>query len=259
MKKRLLVAVTTTVLGTSAMAQSAFQGFYGQVATGFESNTVSGLNGTNVESNPSVNGANTNIAAANQTFGGAPLVIGVGYNFSVAPKWVLGLGVDYSALSKTSSNYNYTLTGADVTPGTTANGANVKLSNRYNIFIAPGYEIDKDKLVYLKAGYSSITADSQNTSSFTVPGRGTFTNAQVGTASTTSSGSQTVSGYLLGLGYKQMITKGLYGFTEANYMSYGKATFSSRATYADGSGFSTNSQSPSLSSYQLLVGVGYKF
>ena len=82
MKKHLLAASLMALTGTSVMAQSVFQGFYGQVATGFESNTVSGLNGTNVESNPRVNGGNTNIAAANQTFGGAPLVIGVGYNFS---------------------------------------------------------------------------------------------------------------------------------------------------------------------------------
>ena len=56
------------------------------------------------------------------------------------------------------------------------------------------------------------------------------------------------------LGYKQMITSGFYGFAEANYMSYGKPSFSVRD--ADGS---TQSSSPSLNSYQALVGVGYKF
>ena len=46
MKIKLLVAAAATVVASSAMAQSAFQGFYGQVATGYENNNVSNLNGT---------------------------------------------------------------------------------------------------------------------------------------------------------------------------------------------------------------------
>ena len=67
--------------------------------------------------------------------------------------------------------------------------------------------------------------------------------------------SKTVSGYVLGLGYKQIIAGGLYGYAEGNYMSYAKPSFSIAST-ALGSTFSSN---PSFNSYQLLVGVGYKF
>jgi hypothetical protein len=65
-----------------------------------------------------------------------------------------------------------------------------------------------------------------------------------------------VSGYVLGLGYKQLITGGLYGFVEANYYSYAKPSLSS--TYTDEGG-GTVSSNPNVSAYNLLLGVGYRF
>jgi opacity protein-like surface antigen len=235
MKIKLLVAAAATVVASSAMAQSAFQGFYGQIATGYENNNLTSLNATNNDA-----GDISTYNASNQSFGGTPLVIGAGYNFSVAPKWVVGLGVDYSAISQKSSNYNYTIGDA------TLSGANVEISNRYNIFIAPGYEIDKDKLVYLKGGYSSVTAKSSSPTSYTSVSQGN------GSIAGTSQ-SKTSSGYIVGLGYKQMITGGLYGLAEFNYMSYSKSTYST--TNSEG----TTTSNPGLNSYQFLVGVGYKF
>ena len=41
MKIKLLVAVAATVVASSAMSQSAFQGFYGQIGAGYENNSVS--------------------------------------------------------------------------------------------------------------------------------------------------------------------------------------------------------------------------
>jgi outer membrane immunogenic protein len=241
MKIKLLVAAAATVVASSAMAQSAFQGFYGQIATGYESSNASSLNGSVVDP-----GVITNLSASSQTFGSAPLVIGLGYNFSVAPKWVIGLGVDYSALNSKSSTYSYALSGAGSTPGSAVNGSSIELSNRFNVYVAPGYEIDKDKLVYLKAGYSSVSAKGNPPTSYTEPG---YREAITGLSSQNS----TLSGYVLGLGYKQIITGGLYGFAEGNYMSYTKLNQS------QSSQGSTINNSSNLSTYQLLVGVGYKF
>lgn len=239
MKIKLLVAAAATVLASSAMAQSAFQGFYGQIATGYEGNSVSSLNATGTDStDPAVSDTwNT----SNQNFGGAPLVLGLGYNLSVAPKWVLGLGVDYSALSQKSSTFNTTFQGSSL------NGQSLEMSNRFNIFVAPGYEVDKDKLVYLKAGYSGVQQKFNSGSSMTNSSGVTF---QGGSSSQTKN----LSGYILGVGYKQIITGGVYGFAEYNYMSYSKATYSGvlDSTYS-------MSASPSTNSYQVLVGVGYKF
>lgn len=236
MKIKLLVAAAATVVASSAMAQSAFQGFYGQIATGYENNNVSNLSMTGSDSS-----STDNWNAGNQSFGGAPLVIGAGYNFSVAPKWLLGVGVDYSALSQKSSNFSYTIDSVSL------NGASIEVSNRFNVFITPGYVIDKDKLAYFKAGYSSVSAKGNSPSS--VSG-----GSNSGESWGQTSQSKTLSGYVLGLGYKQMITGGFYGLAEVNYMSYSKANFSG----TDSSGYTTTSN-PSLNSYQVLVGVGYKF
>ena len=120
------------------------------------------------------------------------------------------------------------------------------MSNRFNIFVTPGYEIDKDKLVYLKAGYSSVSAKS------TFPTSATWNGSTVNQSFPTQT--KTLSGYVLGLGYKQIISDGLYGFAEGNYMGYSSTTFSSTNT----TGY-TATVNPSVSSYQLLVGLGYKF
>lgn len=246
MKKKLLAAVALTALAGSAMAQSAFEGFYGQISTGYESNSMSNGNITSSDS-----WGSNNWSASGQTFGGAPLVLGLGYNFSVAPKWVLGLGADYSVLPQTSSTYSASSpTAGDA--GGIVTGNSTKVSNRYNIFIAPGYEIDKDKLVYLKAGYSSMSITQNPPTSYTDIA-GAFTDPISGFGSQ----SKTVSGYVVGLGYKQMIMKGLYGFAEGNYMSYGKPSFSS--TQGNTADPTTITSNPSINSYQLLVGVGYKF
>jgi len=254
MKMKLLVAAAATVVAGSAMAQSAFQGFYGQIATGYESNSVSTSDASARDVSDRTGATRANFSSSTQTFGDAPIVVGLGYNFSIAPKWLLGVGVDYSILSQTSSAYtSYSPTANDGTPGTVT-GQTVKVSNRFNVFVTPGYAIDKEKLVYLKAGYSSVQLQNQGPSGFQPGGSATVFPITPAFSQPTS----TLSGYIVGLGYKQMITSGLYGFAEGNYMSYGRANVS--AQNGTTAGTSTNySMSQSLNSYQLLVGVGYKF
>ena len=236
MKKPLLV-IATLFITTSAFAQSVFEGFYGQIATGYESNQFGST---------SLNGSQPGDTwnAGSQNANGVPLVIGLGYNYSVAPKWLVGLGVDYSALSQETSTYNSTRTPEILS------GSKLQTSNRFNIFVTPGYEIAKDKLVYLKAGYSMVDVKQTNPNYYTSPG---FAGNTV-SYSSGSSQSKTVGGYVIGLGYKQMIASGFYGFAEANYMSYSKPSFSATTTAE----YTLNS-SPSLSTYQALVGIGYKF
>lgn len=255
MKKisKFAVAAAIVTASSGGFAQSAFEGFYGQIATGYENNNASSLNGTAIDTFTGGGTSTSNLSASSQNFGGAPLIIGLGYNFSVAPKWVVGIGADYSALSQTSSSYSYGLSGSGAEPGAQVNGANLKASNRFNIFITPGYEIDKDKLIYLKAGYSSIQQQLQTPTTYSATG----IPAQALDTKFAGSQNQTVSGYVLGLGYKQIITGGLYGFAEGNYMSYGKATFSQTGTFVGGT--TALSTTSSLNSYQFLVGVGYKF
>lgn len=241
MKKQLLALAALGLLAGAAQAQSSFEGFYGQLATGYESNQASTLGGTGTQAGSPTENWNT----ANQNFNGMPLIAGLGYNWSLDSHWMLGLGADYSFLSLKTGTYS-----SNNQYATTVNGQQLQVSNRTNIYLTPGYALSKDQLVYLKAGYSS--ANLQNTFPTTSTSGGVTKNI----IATNGSATNTQQGYIVGLGYKQMVTSGLYGFAEANYISYSKTTFST--TYPGTTPY-TISSSPTLNTYQALVGIGYKF
>ncbi len=223
MKKLLVAAAVAGLVGT-VNAQSAFEGAYGQLGIGYENNNIGSYTltatGTPVASNSSNSGS----------FSG---VIGLGYNFAITKEFLLGVGADYGVVPSSTFNSNAQF---DSVLGN-------KVSNRYNIFVTPGYAIDKNKLAYLKAGYSSQSLKITDQT----PGEST-----VGE----TIGSGNVNGYVLGLGYKQMVQSGFYGFAEANYYSYSSASFGSR-TLSDGNVIAN--VNPKSSAYQFLIGVGYKF
>lgn len=264
-----LVAGCTTscLMAFNAQAQSAFIGFYGQLSTGYESNQLGSMSGSsNVTPYVKSDASDT---APSQNFGGAPLVLGLGHYWQANEKWLVGLGADYSALKQTSSSFSLISSNA---PGSSAiaagqtlsfNGASMQLSNRFNLFVTPAYAIDKDKLVYLKAGYSQVTTQYNRVSSVTKSFNGvSITNPAIGGSQSSNQG-----GYLLGLGYKQIITSGLYGFVEGNYMGYSAPSYTFTSTNAADI---INGKTPintrtvaqnfaSLNTYQVLVGLGYAF
>jgi hypothetical protein len=202
MKIKLLFAAAATVVASSAMAQSAFEGFYGQIATGYENNTIQNTPVVVVNQGKTY----TSYGSGTASSGNAPLIVGLGYTFALTSQFTLGLGADYSTLTQTTGIATNNFSATD------SAALKYKISNRYNIFLAPGYSIDKDKLAYLKAGYSNQKVEAQD------PDNGN------------SFGSATTGGYVLGLGYKQIISGGFYGFAEANYYSYAKPTISKSFT-----------------------------
>ena len=255
MINRIVLAFIFIFSASQAIAQSAFEGFYGQLATGYEGNNASGLSSPLTFSGEPGTQNLGNLNAPNQNFGGVPLIAGVGYNFSISPQWLVGVGADYSFLSQESSTYNFGLSGGPGAPGISVNGGKVKASNRFNIFLTPGYAIAQDKLIYLKAGYSSLRADITAPGNVSADGIAPISLGPFGFASNQS---KTLSGYILGLGYKQIIAGGFYGFGEVNYMSYASQNFG-KSYGLSGFGAFNTSTSSSLNSYQLLLGVGYKF
>ena len=241
--KKILIVAFTTLMSEPSMAQSKFEGFFGQIATGYESNQFSST---------SIAGSQLGIdetwTSDSETANGIPLIIGLSYNYSVAPKWLIGLGADYSALSQETSTYKSTRT----TDSSFTDLAKLQTSNRVSVFVSTGYEIDGDKLDYLKTGYSMINIKNTYPTYLTdlvcsgCSGNFGYINGEIQ--------NNTVGGYVVGLGYKQIIKSGLYGFAEVNYMSYSKPSFS--ATTISLYNFSS---APSLNSYQFLTGVGYRF
>jgi hypothetical protein len=228
MKKQLIAAVAIGLLAGTASAQSAFEGFYGQVATGYEYNNIaSGTPNQTSPTSPTVSGQ----ASGASNSSNAPVIAGLGYTFSLTPTYTLGVGADYSFLSVNTSTVSPTIY---VTP----TNYYYQVSQRTNFYVTPGYALNKDALVYLKAGYSM-----ENIQAKAASGGG-----QTNTA--------TVNGYILGLGYKQMITSGFYGFAEGNYMTYSKPSLNAPV---NSNGYVTNLNAGTPSAYNFLVGVGYKF
>jgi hypothetical protein len=229
--KNIVFACCSLVFASSLCAQSAFEGMYGQISTGYEKNTASSAQLTGTDNGGVPNLTNT----MNPSSGAAPLVIGLGYTFLVKDKYTLGLGLDYSALSQDTAAAGFYY------PGISSNVYDYKysISNRFNLFIAPGFAIDKDKLAYVKLGYSTQSVQYSQTNCCSTP-----------------SNKDQLSGYGLGLGYKQMIANGFYGFAEANYYSYSSAGMAS--AYTDGPG-GTVSSNPKFNAYNFLLGLGYRF
>jgi len=216
MSKKLLIAAAAVAMSSGVMAQSAFEGFYGQVGVGYENNNFA---------NKTLSASGGEVAAPSQSASGFSGTLGLGYNYAVAPNLVLGLGVDYNPLSVKSGQNT-------IGNGIAGTNTTTQASNRYNIFVTPGYQFGADKLGYIKLGYSAEQLKAQNS------------------GGSSTSGTANASGYIVGLGYKQLIDKNIYVFGEANYMTY------SNTTIGAGGGVNVNT---TPSTYQALVGVGYKF
>ena len=220
MKKKLLVASLLSIAAASAMAQSKFEGFYGQVGIGYESvapstSTSLVVGGVGIPS--SINLNNTNSFAGTAT---------LGYTFAINPQFTLGLGAEYSPIEGQKQNINYNILGTNIPAGS------YNKKNSYNIFLSPGLVVGNDGLAYAKVGFTGMSADTG----------GDTTN---------------YTGYSVGLGYKQIISGGFYGFGEVNYASYGNQTYNQSGNIA---GYPARiSITSSANVTNVLVGVGYKF
>ena len=239
MKKKLLVVALLSAAATGAMAQSAFEGAYGQLGIGYgnvspsvSNVTVSGsAGGTTLTNFP----LSSSVGNSNDFTGTAT----IGYNFGVAKDFLLGIGAEYSPLASGSSNVNANY-GPDSAGAWYRASTTFKIENSYNIFLTPAIAIDKDKLAYAKVGYTGASAKAAG---------------------------QTVNltGYSLGLGYKQIISGGWYGFGEVNYAAYGNQNLSTSynsVVTVGGTTYNvptTAKATVSANTMNVLVGVGYKF
>lgn len=225
MKKKLLVAALLSVAAAGAMAQSKFEGAYGQIGVGYESVSPSfsssGISIAGVGTVP----ISTTVSNSNSFTG----VATIGYMGAITKDFLLGIGAEYAPFNGQSANYSYTAA------GTTVNGT-WKKQNSYNIFLSPATPVGTDGLLYGKVGYTGASIQS----------------TEVGSTSTDN-----LTGYSLGVGYKQIITGGLYGFGEVNYASYSNKS-SSYSGVISGRAYSyTNTVSANATN--VVVGVGYKF
>lgn len=224
MKKILLTLSSIFCLTANVHAQS-YAGFYSQIGIGYEgvapsySGSVSGsLFGGSFTSPTTTTASN-----ANSLLG----MISAGYMTELHRDLLLGIGADFSPLVGQKSNYT------TKTPLFGSYNGQYQKQNSYNIFLSPATPLGRGELLYAKLGYSSASLED------------TF-NKQ--------SQNSRYNGYLFGLGYKQLITGGFYGYGELNYTKYGNQT-----TQRSISATTSVTQTSNLNVYNAVAGIGYKF
>jgi outer membrane immunogenic protein len=235
MNKKLLVAALFAATTTSVFAQSKFEGFYGQLGVGYSSvnPSISSSTLTPPAGNSPSSYNLTPSVSTSSSFNGA---ISTGFNFSVQPQFLLGIGVDYMPVAGQSANTS--LSNSSLSPSTLS--LSYKQNSLYNVYLTPGFAIEPDKLLYAKLGYSGLQIKT--------------------TSSTGATGTTNFNGYLVGLGYKQIIKGGLYGFGEVGYSSYGNQTLTATGSWTTApTGTYNISTTVNANAFNAMVGVGYKF
>jgi hypothetical protein len=151
-------------------------------------------------------------------------VFTLGYNLPIDSVFKLGIGANISPASGQAQQTEVQARNQVVSlPG-------IKPLYNYGFFLAPSVVIG-DGLAYLKVGSQTQVNNSNTSPNF--------------------------NGYLLGIGYKQLLTQSIYIFGEADYGSYAAQT-STRTVSSSGRSINASvTTKPQGSRY--LIGVGYQF
>ena len=223
-----------------ASAQSQFEGAFVQADVGYRyvMPTISSTNlvgsGVRVQNGAPVSVPINSPITSNITSKGAiAAAISAGYFAQVNEYFLLGVGADYTPIAGPEGNIILTTTLNNASRSFTGVS---QMQNGYNIYLSPATMIGEDALIYGKFGYTSAIV------------KVTVLNSSV---------SNNFNGHMFGIGYKQMITGGLYGYCEANYAIYNNNTTSRNPTLP---GASASAQITSGSTtLNAMVGLGYKF
>ena len=252
-----LALALMSIASGSAMAQSndaqSWSGVYAQAKAGYASFNPSVGNGTLAFSgNPSISipALPGTYTASASTLNTATAAIDVGYNFAIDSDKLLGTGLSYYTGATGSGNATMNPTLAVLGAGPAVN-LNYQLKNLWAITLQPGWALDKDRLLYAKVGYTGVTLGASGNSNAATLGVG---------SSGSSVAYQTVnlSGYALGVGYKQIFSGSWYWLAEANYGGFSNKTATLNVQNKTvGNGTATGTFGGS--GMDFLVGVGYRF
>lgn len=231
-----LVLAMAGVFATSANAQSAktnpWEGFYAEAAVGWGQFNPTISNASLTPRAGLLAGRNLPVTTQQDNLSSGINKIGLGYTYGINEQYTLGIAASYSLGASSAANGSFYATypsGANSSPV----WFKYQIKDVWSVTLNPGYVIDKDKLAYAKVGMTGNTMGING-----------------GTANY-----QTVNftGYVLGLGYKQLVTKSIYFLGEVNYAGISSKT----ATIQTSSGPLTGNVGGS--GVDVIVGVGYKF
>ena len=218
MRSLLLILFIGFTYSAYAQTGSRFDGFFSDFSFGYRDVNIS------TSSTLTVNDRPTPSALSSSKPSNSVAVFTAGYNFPLAPGYVLGIGTNISPASGQAQQaqiqaLNKTISLSGIQP-----------LYSYGFFLAPGLEIG-DGLAYLKAGTQTQVNNSNTGPNF--------------------------NGYLLGIGYKHLIYQSVYLFGEANYASYESQTKNQSTTTSGQSVNASVTTKPQGSRY--LLGLGYQF
>jgi outer membrane immunogenic protein len=231
MKNIKLAMLTSALIGlscSSAFAQSkvnAWEGAYGQIGIGYEIYSPSSATGT-----VNAYGMTFPNSSSGQNATGPTGKFSLGYNFGLNSSYVVGIEASmYPGHSQSAATTSTTTTPLG---STTINGT-YRAANVWVVSFIPGFVIDKDRLAYLKLGYSGGTIESSSA---------IFSQQNI-----------SVGGFATGLGYKQMFSDSFYGYGEVNY-----AAFSPKSVTIATDVGTINSTTKGTGT-DFILGVGYRF
>ena len=211
-----------------AHSESEFAGFYSQIGAAYERNKI-GSDSYKEQGYP----LTQNSASSNS----GRIIFSAGYNHALGSETLLGVGVEYYAIAPKMTATN------SGCPGGCNDKLEYTLKDRFSVFLTPSLIRGNDSLIYGKIGFSRLS------------GKGTIRQIVATDANNGSSLSGSVNGYILGLGYKQMIDEGMYYFGEMNY--YGYSGFDQNVVTPNGS--QASGLYPKPSALNVIIGLGYKF
>ena len=229
-----LVLAMAGVFATSANAQSAktnaWEGFYAEAAVGYGSFTPT-IGNASIQST-ALRGRTLPVTTQQDNLSSGTNKIGLGYTYGINDRYTLGIAASYSLGASSAANGSFYAT---LPNGTTSSPTWFKyqIKDVWSVTVNPGYVIDKDKLAYAKVGMTGNTMGING-----------------GTANYQT---YNFTGYVLGLGYKQMVTQSVYVLGDVNYAGISSKT----ATIQTSSG--PLSGNVGGSGVDVMVGLGYKF
>src|ERR1039457_1604549 len=107
-QSRILAAILIAgAFSSPAFSQSNFDGFFAELATGYEKTAITKINPS--WHNESVDFSGTGTARSHNAEG-VPLNIRLGYTLSISHRNTLGFGIEYSPLSQHTTEFSQTST-----------------------------------------------------------------------------------------------------------------------------------------------------
>ena len=211
---------------------------------------------------------NTNVIALNCPSDGNGCILGeplddtalrinpfVGFNWQVAPHWVVGIEGDWGFANKTTtlSGMNYPFTGLQSFSGNAANTFAVKTSWDASLRARAGVLVHPSVLIYATAGAAWLQVESTSTCSQSA---NNVCDSTVSTGPLIITNESTQLGWTAGGGFDAMLSRNWIARAEYRYADFGTI---SNTDNRGGSLPSSVSYDLYVKTHTALLGLAYKF